>query len=121
MKPRSAKNKGARFQKWVAAQIGKVLNIVPEKDGDIESRPMGQSGSDVILRGRAREAFDYSIECKNQETWSLPPYIQQAKELQAKEGRKNWVIFLKKNHHEELVVITAEHFFELFRSKNERN
>ena len=77
MKSRSGKNKGKRFQNWIAQQISDLLGIPCEKDGDIESRQMGMSGVDIILRGKAAELFPYSIEAKNQETFSLPAWIRQ--------------------------------------------
>lgn len=112
IKPRSAKNKGKRLQNWVAHRISEMLDIPVEKDGDIESRQMGMSGVDVVLRGKAQELFPFNIECKNCETWSIPKWIRQAKENQ-KEGL-DWLLFCKKNNHEEIVVMDAERFFKLY-------
>ena len=111
MKTRSAKNKGARLQKWVAEKISKVLGIPCGKDELISSREMGQSGTDVRLIGKAKRLFKYSIECKNQETWTLPSWIKQAKSNQAK--GTDWLLFIKKNHHEEIAIMDAEVFFKI--------
>ena len=63
MKTSSAKAKGRRLQQQVRTQLIEELDIHPE---DIESRPMGSQGEDLIMSRAAREAFPYSIECKNQ-------------------------------------------------------
>lgn len=111
MKTRSAKNKGARLQKWVAEKISKLLGIPCGKDELISSREMGISGTDVRLIGKAKRLFKYSIECKNQETWSLPVWIKQAKSNQEK--GTGWLLVVKKNHHEPIVVMDAEVFFKI--------
>lgn len=111
MKVSSAKAKGRRLQQWAMRQISKLTGIPCGKDELIASREMGQSGTDVRLIGKAQQAFPYSVECKYQETWSIPAWIKQAKENQ-KEGTE-WLLFIKKNHHEEIVVLDAEVFFKL--------
>ena len=71
MKSSSAKAKGRRLQQWVCQQIASVTGLPFGKDMTIASREMGQSGTDVRLVGEARDAFPFSIECKNQETWTV--------------------------------------------------
>ena len=107
------KAKGRKFQQTIAKKIGELLGITPEKDGDIESRPMAQAGTDIILRGKALELFPFSTECKFQETWALPSWIQQAKENQKEDIP--WILFIKKSRHEPIVVLDAEHFFNLYK------
>ena len=109
---RSAKNKGKKLQNWVAQQISNLLGIPCEKDGDIESRQMGMSGVDVILRGEAAELFKYDIECKNCESWSVPGWIKQAKANQRK-GR-DWLLFATKNRFDKIVIMDADAFFKLY-------
>jgi hypothetical protein len=53
---------------------------------------MGLSGSDVVLRGAAREKFGYGVECKNANTVCLPEWIRQARE-NAIDGK--WLLFVK--------------------------
>lgn len=113
MKTRSAKNKGIRLQKYVAQRISEITKIPCGKDLDIESRQMGQSGIDIILHGKAKKLFPFSIECKYQETWSVPAWIQQAKD-NWKKGT-DWLLFLRKNRHEEIVVLDAEAFFKIYK------
>lgn len=111
MLTRSAKNKGANFQKEVAERVSKLLNIPCGKDELISSRTMGISGTDVILIGKAKKEFPYSIECKNCESWAFPKWIKQSKSNQEKDT--NWLLFVKKNRHEPIVVMDAEVFFKI--------
>lgn len=112
IKPSSRKAKGRRLQNWVAKKISELLGIPYGKDKDIQGREMGQSGTDVKLYGEAAKLFPFSIECKYQETWSLPAWIKQAKENE-NEGTY-WLLICKKNREKPIVVIDAEVFFELY-------
>lgn len=107
----SRKAKGRNFQKWVAEKISKLLGIPYGPDELISSRPMGQSGTDVCLIGEAKKRFPYSVEVKHQETWALPAWIKQTKANQTK--GTDWLLFVKKNRHEEIVIMNAVKFFEL--------
>ena len=111
MKTRSAKNKGARLQKWVAEKISVLLEIPCGKEELISSREMGISATDVRLIGKAKKLFRYSIECKNCESWAFPKWIKQAKNNQEK--GTDWLLVVKKNHHEPIAVMDAEVFFKL--------
>ena len=46
MKTSSAKAKGRKLQQWVVTKLIEILRLDAE---DIESRPMGSQGEDVIL------------------------------------------------------------------------
>lgn len=116
---RSRKAKGRRFQNEVAARISNLLDIPVEKDGDIESRPMGQSGVDVILRGKAKELMPIAWELKNQETISLPAWVKQAKANQG--DFKYWMLAITKNRWDKLVVMDMNTFFELYEKILERD
>lgn len=113
MKTSSAKAKGRRFQQWVAQQIGLVLDIPVEKDGDIESRPMGQSGSDIILRGEARKRFPYGVECKNVESLSIWAALKQAEEYGFP------LLFFTRNRTNRYVAMRAEEFFRLYKKSQD--
>lgn len=105
IKPRSAKNKGADFQKTVCSFIADILGIPFDNTDDgclIHSRTMGCSGSDVELRGEARSRFPFGIECKNTNTLSVPEWIRQAAS-NAIDGR--WLLFIKSARLDENVVI----------------
>ena len=104
MKTQSAKAKGRRLQQWMRDTLVEELNIHPE---DIESRSMGAGGEDLIMARAAREAFSYSIECKNVEKLNVWDAYDQAKV-----NSKNYepIVVMKKNGKRPLVVIDAEYF-----------
>lgn len=108
---KSRKAKARRLQNWVAEKISELLGIPCGKDKDIQGREMGQSGTDVRLMGKAKELFKYSVECKFCETWAIPSWIKQAKSNQDEET--DWLLFIKKNRHEEIMVMDAAAFFRL--------
>ena len=49
MKTSSAKAKGRLLQKWFAQLLVEELDVDPE---DLESRPMGSGGEDIIWENR---------------------------------------------------------------------
>lgn len=109
----SRKAKARRCQQWAAKKISDLLNIPWGKDEFISSREMGQTGPDIRLVGEARELFPWSVEAKWQETWNVPAAIRQAKENQM--NSTDWLLVLKKNHHDYITVLDAEVFFDLLR------
>ena len=109
----SRKAKGRHLQKYVAKRISEITGIASGKDEMIASREMGQSGSDVRLIGKAKKLFPFSIECKYQETWSVPAWIQQAKKNWKR--KTDWLLFMRKNRHEEIVCMDAEAFFKFYK------
>ena len=107
MKIQSGKAKGRRLQQWVRDLLIEKLDIHPE---DIESRPMGSGGEDLIMARAARERFPYSIECKNAETGNVWKHMEQAK---ANSKEYTPIVVMKKNGQKPLVVIDAEAFVQL--------
>ena len=116
MKTSSCKAKGRNFQKWVAQKVSELLHIPwgYEDDKDIQPRLMGQKGSDVVLRGSAREIFPFDIECKATETFHIYADIAQA-QVNTAPGR-NWLLFHKKNRSLPIVIMNAELFFKILAS-----
>ena len=107
----SRKAKGRRLQQKIAEYISKITNIPATKDGDIESRPMGQSGRDVILRGKAKEMFTFhGIECKARESLNIWQALAQAEEHGGKP-----IVFFKRNRSEIYAALKAEDFFDLYK------
>lgn len=104
MKTQSAKAKGRKLQKWVVDKLIEILKLDPE---DIESRPMGSQGEDVIMGKQSREKFPFSIECKNQEALNIWKAYEQAEENC--NGYEPIVVF-KRNKSKPLLVIDAEKF-----------
>ena len=107
MKTSSGKAKGRRLQQWVRSLLIENLNIHPE---DIESRPMGSGGEDLIMARAAREKFPFSIECKNQESGNVWKAMEQA---QANAKHYTPIVVMKKNNEKPLVVIDAEVFVDM--------
>ena len=110
MKTSSAKAKGRRLQQQVRTQLIEELEIHPE---DIESRPMGSQGEDLIMSRAAREAFPYSIECKNQEKLNVWSAWEQAKE-----NCKSYkpLVVMSRNRQETLVVMRLDDLISLHKS-----
>jgi len=113
MKTKSCKAKGRRLQQFIAGEISKLLDIPCGKDTDIESRESSQSGEDVVLHGRAKELFKWSVECKNTETVNFWKSIEQAKSNQ-KEGT-DWILVCKRNREDPVVTIDAKVFFDMLK------
>ena len=120
IKIRSRKNKGKKLQNYICQRLSDITGIPWGKDELIRSQLMGQGGTDVDLIGRAAELLPYAIECKNQESWSIHQWIDQATSNQ-KEGT-DWLLFCKRNRKKPVVVMDAEGFFKLLedRIKNEQ-
>ena len=115
-KTRGAKlQKGQRLQKWMCEKISNLLGIPHGVDEQIASRESGQPGTDVRLVGTAKKLFPFSIECKNQETWSIPAWVRQAKTNQA--DGTDWLLVVKKNHSNPIIVMDAEVFFNILKDK----
>jgi len=114
----SAKAKGRRLQQWVCEQISHVTGYDWGSSGEdcpIESRPMGQNGTDVRMESHVLKLFPFSVECKWQETWSIPAWIKQAKTNTL--PNTDWLLVIKKNNVEELVVMDAKLFFDMIGKK----
>jgi hypothetical protein len=101
MKTSSAKAKGRKLQQWVVTKLIDILKLDAE---DLESRPMGSQGEDVILGKQSRDAFPYSIECKNQEAVNVWKSYEQA---QTNCKGYEPLLVIKRNRSKPLVVIDA--------------
>lgn len=108
---RSAKNKGMQFQKFIGEKIASLLDLPFGKDEVIRSREAGQSGTDIVLVGEAKELFNYSVECKRAESWSIHQWIKQAKDNSTEESP--WLLFAKRNHEDTVVIMDIETFFKI--------
>lgn len=110
MKTSSAKNKGRRLQQWVVSKLVEILNL---SRFDTVSRPMGSGGEDIIMP-RNRGGFPYSVECKNQERINVWDAYGQAYK---NSGPFEPIVVIKKNHQKPLVLVDAEFFIHLNKSK----
>ena len=103
MKTQAAKAKGRRLQQWVRDRlISKGANFE-----DVSSTSMGAGGEDIKLSSMARQAFPYSIECKNQERVNLWKAYEQAT---SNAGKHEPLLIIKRNSSKPLAVVDAEHF-----------
>ena len=107
MRPSSAKAKGRKLQQWFASKMVEILNLDPE---DLESRPMGSQGEDIIMGKQSRNVFPYSIECKNQEAVNVWKAYEQA---ESNCGKYEPLVVIKRNRSKPLVLVEAEYFIGL--------
>ena len=107
----SAKAKGRALQKLMAQKISTLIGLPCGKDEPIESRGGGQSGTDVRLDTAALKLFPFSVECKWQESWSIPSWMKQAQANQ-KEGT-DWLLVCKRSNVNPIVVMDLETFLEM--------
>ena len=117
---RAGKEKGKSLQRWACKQVSQLTGFKwgpPGTDLPIEPRAMGQSGADVRLEPAVQALFPYAVECKAQETWSVPAWIRQTK-ANCREDL-HWLLIAKRNHHPPVVIVDAEHFFTLLQKRNE--
>ena len=111
MKTSSAKAKGRKLQQWFAQLMVKTLDLHEE---DLESRPMGSQGEDIIMGRETRKKFPYSIECKNQEAVNVWKAYEQA------ESNCNGyepLVVIKRNRSKPLVLVDAEHYISLHKQE----
>ncbi len=113
----SARSKGRTLQQWVCQKISELTELPWGKDEVIASREASQSGTDVRLVGEVKKQFPFSVECKWQESWSIPAWIEQAKSNQ--EPGMDWLLVVKKSRTKPIIVMDAERFFNLLKEKIE--
>ena len=112
MKPSSAKAKGRALQDWTRKRLMEELDI---HEDDIKTAVMGESGEDIKMARAAREKFPFSIECKNVERLNVYEAYEQACE---NSGDYEPLVVMKKNRKKPLVVIDAEAFISLIKSRD---
>lgn len=109
----SRKAKGRKLQQWVARKISELTGFNYGVDCEIESRPMGQNGPDIRLEKKVLEVFPYSVECKSQETWAVPSWIEQASTNVY--PNTNWILVMKKKQKKPYVLLEADVFFDILK------
>lgn len=117
IKVRSAKQKGLNLQKWVCEEISEMTGIEYDQSSDqseISSRPSGQHGTDVILRGEALKQFPYSVECKSSESLNLVETIDQSKANVVK-GTDWLIVHRRKAIPDPIVIMDWKTFKKLLR------
>jgi len=115
--PQSAKAKGRRLQQWVCSKISELTGYEWGSNGEdyaIESRPMGQSGTDVRMESHVLKKFPFSVEAKAVEKMAIPQWVRQAEENKI-EGT-DWLLVCKQSRKKAIVIMDAERFFELLKN-----
>lgn len=97
MKPRSKKAKGSRLERNLAQKLR-------QSGLDSGASRMPLSGAFETLKSDILTNLPVSFECKNQETWSPLPYMQQAK-AGAKQNEIPVVVMSKNRLPEPLCLI----------------
>ncbi len=118
----SAKGKGRGLQYWVCERISEITGIPYVQADDtceIHSREMGQHGLDIVLRGEARKRFEFSVECKNQESLDLVGTVEQAMANEEK-GRPWLIVHRRKALPKEIAIMEWKTLQELLSGKNEK-
>jgi hypothetical protein len=113
IKPSSAKAKGRRLQQWVRDQI--IAAFPKLTVSDVWSTSMGANGEDVKLSTAARKLFGYSVECKALKAIAVYKAMDQATDNCPKGAEP--LVVLKADRRRPLVLMDAEHFFNLVRQK----
>lgn len=119
----SAKAKGRNLQKWAVERIALLLNEKLEKDTDlnnIRSREMGQSGTDVWIHKSLRDEFPIAVECKAQESVTLPSFIEQAKSNTSVD-LPYWLLIIKNKFIKNPIAVMDWDLFAWLYFHNEQN
>ena len=109
----SKKAKGRNLQKQVASDLRNKTGL-PEED--IQSKPMGTFGSDIIMSSAALAQFPFSIECKNQENIAIWSAFQQAIENGEREKRTPILVY-KRNRSDLMITMRWDDFLKAYFKK----
>ena len=113
---RSVKRKGREFQKEIATDIAELVGCDTGENELVESCPMSQSGVDIRLRGEAQTLFPFSVECKRQESMSVPKWVEQAKENTI--PKTDWILICKQSRRDAIVVVDYKAFMKMVAKMN---
>lgn len=117
MKPKSAIQKGKVFENWIAGQIEEMgLGMAGRTPGSGSGKRKG----DIMAN------LPFLIEAKNQKTYHLPEWIEQAKK-QAEQGnwdRDKWALVIRKprsptEYPEAYAIIDLHEFLKLLKKDKE--
>lgn len=112
MKTSSCKAKGRGLQQEIRDMyrlIGQHFGLYP---GDIESRGMGQQGTDIIFSPLAQKIFNHSIECKKHKRVVVPKLFKEHYE-KYKNDKSLKLLFHENDRSETLVTVRAADFMKL--------
>jgi hypothetical protein len=115
MKPRSAKNKGNRYENHLIEVLRSQLD---EKAQRTYGSGAGLDKNDVVL-----PQFDIEIEAKNQKTLKILDWMEQTQSQQNKSGRTSVMVFRnprKAEFQESFVVMDLYDWIELVKRQKDQ-
>lgn len=102
----SAKAKGRRFQQEVIRLLARIVGL---DLNDMESRPGGQQGEDIILGTASRSRFPYSIECKHRKSYKELYTAYDQAVVNTPKGAEP-LLCLRTDRRKPLAIVDLEHF-----------
>lgn len=114
MKTASAKAKGRSTQKKVAELLTEYLEL---EEGDVESRPMGSGGIDVMMSAAARKKLPLSIECKHTKKHPSSAEMRQAEKNRA-ENTKAALVWQPHGSRQLMITMDVYDFLLLWKEHN---
>ena len=113
---KNSKRKGSQFERDIAKKFqnryGVELKRTPQSGGFAKKSDKADDFRGDITIVDKKQFLKLHIECKNQKTWSLKNWLEQA-ESDCPEGRTPIVIFHQHNTSKDYVCMSLEDFFNL--------
>ena len=117
---KNAKRKGGQYERDVAkkfqSRYGVELKRTPQSGGFAKKSTLADDYRGDITIVDPKQMLLLHIECKNQKTWNLKQWLEQA-ESDCPEGRTPIVIFHQHNTSKDYVCLALDDFFN-FAEKN---
>lgn len=113
---RTAKQKGGSFERTVAKKFQKQYGVelvrTPQSGGFVKKSDKAEQFRGDIITVDKDIKFKLHIEAKNQKTWSLNKWLEQAEE-DAPQDTVPMVIFHRHDSNRDFVAVSLEDFFKL--------
>lgn len=113
---KNAKRKGGQYERDIAKKFqkryGVELKRTPQSGGFAKKSEKADDYRGDITIVDTKQMLLIHIECKNQKTWQLKQWIEQA-ESDCPDGRIPVVIFHQHNSSKDYVCLSLENFFSL--------
>lgn len=113
---KNAKRKGGQYERDIAKKFQKKYGVelkrTPQSGGFAKKSDKADDYRGDITIVDTKQMLLIHIECKNQKTWQLKQWIEQAEE-DCPDGRTPIVIFHQHNSSKDYVCVSLEDFFSL--------
>lgn len=113
---KNAKRKGGQYERNIAkrfqARYGIDLKRTPQSGGFAKKSDKADDYRGDITIVDTKQMLLVHIECKDQKTWSLPKWLQQAEE-DCPEDRKPIVVFHQHNSSKDYVCLSLDDFLSM--------